>query len=301
MAQEQHNPFDPRADTPSFVKTIHKDAYSAIDPTQTALSAAGKTVLITGGATGIGYSIARNFAAAGASTIVLLARRAPTLEEASAAISKAHPSVEVLTYATDINDAQAVSDTLDAVVKTAKNKSIDIIATSAIYGFSGAPTIPATETILRDMLETNVFGNLSIIRKFISLPSSNQKIILDVSTSALWNPFPMTGVYGASKYVTTHILRHIQIENPELRIHSFHPGAIETPAVHKFGFDLDKFRPYLDNEELPGRFAVWLASPQAEFLKGKMVLAKWDVEDLMKNKEAFKDPNFSTVGLHVGA
>ena len=31
---------------------------------------------------------------------------------------------------------------------------------------------------------------------------------------------------------------------------------------------------------LPGHFNVWIASPEAEFLKGKFVWVNWDVDEL---------------------
>lgn len=37
--------------------------------------------------------------------------------------------------------------------------------------------------------------------------------------------------------------------------------------------------------ELPGDFAVWLASPEAKFLAGKFVWAQWDVDELVSLKE----------------
>ena len=50
--------------------------------------------------------------------------------------------------------------------------------------------------------------------------------------------------------------------------------------------------------ELPGNFMVWLSSPEAAFLKGRFVWAKWDVKELQEKKEAFeKDPTLLTVGL----
>jgi hypothetical protein len=35
---------------------------------------------------------------------------------------------------------------------------------------------------------------------------------------------------------------------------------------------------------LPGDFAVWLASPEANFLAGKFVWAQWDVDELLTLK-----------------
>jgi hypothetical protein len=36
---------------------------------------------------------------------------------------------------------------------------------------------------------------------------------------------------------------------------------------------------------LPAHFQVWLAGPDADFLKGKMVWANWDVEELKAKKD----------------
>jgi hypothetical protein len=32
--------------------------------------------------------------------------------------------------------------------------------------------------------------------------------------------------------------------------------------------------------DLPAQFAVWLTSPEAAFLKGRLVWANWDVEEM---------------------
>lgn len=39
---------------------------------------------------------------------------------------------------------------------------------------------------------------------------------------------------------------------------------------------------------LPGNFAVYLASPRAEFLRGKVMECNWDVEDMEKHAEQIK-------------
>lgn len=49
--------------------------------------------------------------------------------------------------------------------------------------------------------------------------------------------------------------------------------------------------------DLPGHFSVWLASPEAEFLRGKFVCANWDVEELVSRKEEFKTTDLATIRL----
>ena len=40
-----------------------------------------------------------------------------------------------------------------------------------------------------------------------------------------------------------------------------------------------------DHVELTGMLALWLASPQADYLKGSLTSINWDVEEMNANKE----------------
>jgi NAD(P)-dependent dehydrogenase (short-subunit alcohol dehydrogenase family) len=326
---------DRREDTPGFVQTVHKTAYAAIDPTRPGLSAAGKTVVVTGGATGIGCGIARHFAAAGASTIVLVARRANTLEEAAKAISKSYPNTEVLTYAVDISNNESVGNMFASAVNAAQTHAVDILVTSAAYVNPPGTVVELDPSFIETCFSTNLMGNLNLVRHFLRVPSSHKKTVLDVSSSSMHHIPPALSAYGASKgaftyskwtcnltverldepvviknlkapwefcwlYSTMIVMRHLQAENPDIRVHSFHPGTVLTPASMTFGITKEMFAPIEDDVSLPGGFAVWLASPEAEFTKGRYLLSKWDVEDLIKNKHIFeKDPTFSTVELRL--
>lgn len=44
------------------------------------------------------------------------------------------------------------------------------------------------------------------------------------------------------------------------------------------------FPVHLDTVELPSHFAVWLASDEARFLRGRLVWANWDVNQLLEKK-----------------
>jgi hypothetical protein len=54
-----------------------------------------------------------------------------------------------------------------------------------------------------------------------------------------------------------------------------------------------------DVAELPGNFAVWAASPEAEFLHGRFVWANWDVDELRSDvpKRIEEEANFLKVGV----
>jgi NAD(P)-dependent dehydrogenase (short-subunit alcohol dehydrogenase family) len=103
----------------SLTKTVHHSAYPAIDPSNPAISALGKTVIVSGGACGIGYAIARGFAVAGADTIVILARRQEALDEASerigAEITTAKGTANVWTYHLNITNSNAASPVFEDI------------------------------------------------------------------------------------------------------------------------------------------------------------------------------------------
>lgn len=280
--------------------TERKTPYPAIDPKNPAHSAAGKTVMISGGATGIGFSAAKAFAQAGADNIILLARRANTLDDAAAKLQAISSTTKILTYPVSITDAGALEEVFaDVRRKLDAGKDIDIIVTSAASFYNVMDLVHADEQAIRDAFDTNLFGNLKLIRNFLPKDVDNSgKIVLEVSTVATLVTFPATSVYGASKGAFTHLMRNVQLEHPEVRIHSLNPGTIFSPAAQDFGLTRDMLD--FDHDDLPGQFMVWLASPVAEFLKGRFVLSCWDVDELVQKQAEFKkNPALARGGLVI--
>jgi len=48
---------------------------------------------------------------------------------------------------------------------------------------------------------------------------------------------------------------------------------------------------------LPSGFLVWAASPEAEFLKGRVLWSNWDIDELKAQKAEFEDTSKFMVGL----
>lgn len=106
-----------KAPFPSLTETYHQTSYDAISPTRHELSVTNKTVVITGGGRGLGPEIARAYAAAGASHIVLIGRTQTTLSKSKEAIEKEFPSVSVTTHTADVADQAAVGKAAERVQK----------------------------------------------------------------------------------------------------------------------------------------------------------------------------------------
>jgi short-subunit dehydrogenase len=271
-----------------FTKIYHKNPYPAISPTQTALSVTEKKVLITAGHTGIGYSIAQNFAVAGAYNIILLARRSDVLENAVKELSSAYPGTKFHHYAASIANFDSIKAIFHDIRHTVGE--VNILVTSAAYVAKPYEAIALPIDELNKSFETNVSGNINLVKEFLaqSEPGS-EKIILDISSYAAHLYMAQISAYSITKHAFTQWLAHVQEESKEkgVRVHSFHPGGVLTEAVRGFGMREETMD--WDNVQLPGHFAVWLASKDAEFLKGRFVWANWDVEELKSRKAEFEE------------
>ena len=94
-----------------MTKTWHNDTYPAVDPRQRPeLSLKGKTVVITGGGTGVGKGLTRAFADAGAAKIAVLARREAVLREVKQEVEDVETGSKVTIHATDVTHLASVEN-----------------------------------------------------------------------------------------------------------------------------------------------------------------------------------------------
>ncbi|MGP3925525.1 SDR family NAD(P)-dependent oxidoreductase [Streptomyces sp. 8N616] len=99
-------------------------------------SAQGKTVLITGATQGLGYHVARELAADGA-TLLLHGRDGARLEEEAAGIRAEAPAATVRMYVADLADLDQVR-AMAARVRDAESR-LDVLVNNAGVGFGADP------------------------------------------------------------------------------------------------------------------------------------------------------------------
>ena len=97
----------------TLTSTIHRTPYPAISPLRQELKKAGSTVLVTGGATGIGYAIAQAFSEASAARVIIAGRRESVVQDAVAkltAIAKQNgSSTQFIGRQTDVADLESTA------------------------------------------------------------------------------------------------------------------------------------------------------------------------------------------------
>lgn len=262
---------------PSYTSTIRRSVYPAIDPTNSINSAAGKVVLITGGGTGVGKSIARAFVLAGAKTVAILGRRENLLLEAKEELTGVGCS-RILTSTADVLDLSALQTAFSAIKQ--QTGPIDIVVANAGYLPNTAHAAEADVEDYWKGFEINVKGTLQTFQAFNAHRSLENSVFISLNSMAAHIAvLPGFSSYCISKMAQAQLIAFLQAENPSVRCVSMHPGVIDSDMNTKANMDFSK-----DDSSLPGAFAVWLAGPRADWVKGRFFWANWDVKELTEQK-----------------
>lgn len=166
----------------SFTQTVHHKPYPAISPTLPALSQAGKTVLITGGSSGIGYAIARGFAEASASTIIITGRRSDVLRNAASQLTEEIPGFKgrILGRTCDVSDPRSVALLWSDLEK--EGTVVDVLVLNAARLDTKGPLLHTPLDDAWAEFLTNVRGNLDFAQKFNGLNELHPNGVKKVSS-----------------------------------------------------------------------------------------------------------------------
>ncbi|KEQ78835.1 oxidoreductase [Aureobasidium pullulans EXF-150] len=277
---------------PSPTTTWHSTTYSSLSPLRPELSAKGKTVIITGGGSGIGAETARYFAQAGSSRIALLGRREQPLLDIKASIEREHDGSKVFIFPTDVTKKSEVDATF---TKFLGDDKVDILV-------SGAAVVGPLESIehvnsdkFMDAIHTNISGSLFVAQAFLRHASPNATVVEINSSAAHVNFSPGFSAYSIGKLAICRLWDSLAFANPEMSVFHLQPGIVDT-AMNREAGGIDAIG-FSDDVSLPASFIVWLASPEARFLRGKFLWANWDVNELKNQAQKIEETAYLSVGL----
>lgn len=290
-------------------KTYHKATYPALSPTRPELSAKGKSIVITGGGTGIGAETAKYFAKAGAAVVALLGRREEPLLDTKASLEKDYPNTKFLAVPTDIASSSQAKAAVDQVAAVTKTGKIDVLVSNAAVIGVIAPIADTAPDALTEGIFTNLKMSTNITSAFLAHATTNA-VIIDTSSNASHMDIPNFSPYIISKLAIARYFSCLQSENPDLSVFSVQPGAVKTDMNRNAGYqEVKEGEEFMwdfpgahliakhDDVNLPASFYVWLASPEARFLRGKFVWSGWDVEELMAIREKIEGTSYLSIGL----
>ena len=95
-----------------LTRAVHRDLYPLLEPSNPALAASEKTVLITGVSGGVGKAIAEAWAIAGAAAIVITGRKVEVVDAVAATLRSipAAANTKIVTYPADLRSENDVRD-----------------------------------------------------------------------------------------------------------------------------------------------------------------------------------------------
>ncbi|EIT81699.1 short-chain dehydrogenase, putative [Aspergillus oryzae 3.042] len=273
----------------AFTQTIHNAPYPTISPSRPELSQAGRAVLITGGHTGIGYAIARAFAKAGAERLIIVGRRNDMVSSAAKVLGSEFPSTQAIGRRCDVADLGSVNTLWKDLAK--EGILVDVVVLNAAK-LSAQPILDLGKEAVWEEYVMNVRAHLDFTERLYKQPGALINLTsLAIHETQLTGQYPS---YGATKSAGTMLLQQIakDVSADKLQIVSYHPGGVFTELAEQISD--------INAEDLPGQFAVWAASPEAKFLHGRFVWAKWDVTELREGPLRMridKDNSFLKVGV----
>jgi len=181
------------------------------------------TILITGGGSGIGLSLALSLLKQH-NTVIICGRNTDKLNK----VLKRHPSLHVITC--DITDKQARQDMLEHV----KNKfpSLNILINNAgiqhNYEFNN---IKSHTNLIDEEISINLSSQIKLIDMFVPLLSlQKESSIVNITSALAYVPKQSAPVYCASKagfHVFTQALRY-QLEDTTVKVFEVIPALVDT-------------------------------------------------------------------------
>ena len=187
-----------------------------------------KTILITGGSEGIGYSFAKAFARKN-NRIILCARNKDKLAKAAESLFPA----EVRTISLDLSEKGSPGKLADMC----KEEEIDILINNAGIGYTGSSLLQSTEN-LEKMISLNITAVLLLTRIFAEkMKQKGSGTIINVASTGAFQPGPYIASYYASKAAVLSYTEalHEELKKDNVQIYCLCPGPVATDFYAKSG------------------------------------------------------------------
>lgn len=239
----------------------------------------GKVAVVTGGARGLGFSMAEGLCSVGLAGIAILDVQQDLGLDA---IHKLHSAygVKAQFYKTDVRDEVSVNEIMDSIVQDLGR--IDVVVNSAgVADLVHAEEYPAEK--FRRVIDINLNGSFLVTqaasRHMIAQGNGGSVIFIASMSGSIVNwPQPQSA-YNASKAGVKHLMRSLAAEWAvhKIRCNAISPGYMDTALNRSYTtlFNEWKERTPLgrlgDPDELTGA-CIYLASEASAFCTGSDII-----------------------------
>jgi len=244
-----------------------------------------KTALITGASSGIGMEMATVFAAQ-KQNLILVARNASKLNEIAADLS-AKFGIKVNVFAIDLSEPNAAQKVYDYCSK--QQLHIDYLVNNAGFGDFGFFAESNLEKQLQ-MINLNITTLTQLTHLFLPAMIKNKcGKILNVASTAAFQPGPLMSVYYATKAYVLHFSEAIanELESTGVTVTALCPGATESGFQKAADLEESKL---VKGKKLPSSAEVAAYGYKA-MMQGKKVAIHGFMNAIMANSIRFTPRN----------
>jgi 3-oxoacyl-[acyl-carrier protein] reductase len=237
-----------------------------------------KVAVVTGAAKGIGASIAKHFAAAGAKVVVNYASSKEAAEKVVKAITD-DGGIAIAVQA-DVSKKADVTRLFEETQRAFG--ALDILVNNAVsQGY--APIEQISVEAFHQSFNTNVLGPILTIQAALNLFGTKGGNVINISSGASKYPLPNASLYSSTKAAldafTIALSKELGARN--IRINSILPGATETEGATSAGVTAGSEYEKMFIEKTPlgrrgqpediAKAVVFLASDDAAWITGEQI------------------------------
>jgi uncharacterized oxidoreductase len=184
-----------------------------------------RTILITGGTSGIGLELAKQLLEKG-NQVIVTGRDADKLKEAKKALPDMH------TYQSDVSETKDIEKLYAKV--TADFPKLDVLINNAgIMRNLNMNQKRELDDVTRE-IDINLSGTIRMVQQFLPhLKAQKESLIVNVSSGLAFVPMAMSPVYSSTKAALHSFSQSIrfQLRNTSVRVVELAPPGVETPLL----------------------------------------------------------------------
>lgn len=234
----------------------------------------GNTILITGSTSGIGLGLALRFHKAG-NKVIVAGRRKALLQQ----ITIDHPGIEAIEL--DVSDAKSIVQASELVAE--RYPDLNVVINNAGIMLNESVLEPDSLKGAEESVAINLLGTIRMTYAFLpQLASKNNSVLINVSSSLAFVPFPIAMTYSATKaavHAFSEGLR-VQLADTSVRVIELAPPGVRTTLFgqendeHAMPLEdfLDETLAILHSEPTPKEIIV----ENAKFLRTAVATGNYD-------------------------
>jgi len=230
-----------------------------------------RCAVVTGGARGIGFAIAKRLLISGAA-VALWDRDAAALQSAANTLATYG---RVVTECVDVVDSAAIDSAAISTIR--KFTTIDILVNNAGIAGPNMKTWEYAPADFRHVIEVNLMSQYLVCRALLPhMMTRNYGRIVNIASIAGKEGNPTASAYSASKAAVIGLTKSLgkELAKDGVTVNGFTPATIETPILKQV---TPEFIAYMRSKIPMERFGtleeaasliLWLASRECSFSTG---------------------------------